>query len=66
MFCVVNGVKYLSYENSGYINFTIVDFAQEVCAGIFTVKLKNENNENDIIEITEGRFDLICTEPIGD
>ena len=31
-----------------------------------TLKLKNENDDTDIIEIINGRFDLICTEPRGD
>jgi ribosomal protein L33 len=44
----------------------VVDFIKQVCAGSFYVKLKNEKDENDIIEIKNGRFDLICTEPIGD
>ena len=66
VFCYINDIKYISYENSGAINFEKVDFTEQVCAGTFYVKLKNQNNEDDIIEITDGRFDLICTQPIGD
>ena len=66
VFCYINDRKYISYENSGTINFQKIDFNQEVCAGVFSGKLKNENNPTDIIEITEGRFDLICTAPLGD
>ena len=66
IFCVINNTLYLSYENSGTIDFQKVDFNQEVCAGVFSVKLKNKNDPTDIIEITEGRFDLICAEPLGD
>jgi hypothetical protein len=65
-FCYINDIKYISYENSGNINFQKVDFNQEICVGIFSLKLKNENNENDIIEITNGQFDLKCTRPVGD
>jgi hypothetical protein len=66
LFLIINNKKYLSYENSGIIEFTKVDFTNEVCAGVFSAKLKNIDDENDIIEITDGRFDLICTKPIGD
>lgn len=66
LFLIINSKKYLSYENSGIIEFTKVDFTNEVCAGVFNAKLKNIDDENDIIEITNGRFDLICSEPLGD
>lgn len=66
LFLILNHKKYLSYENSGIIEFTKVDFTSEICAGIFNTKLKNIDDENDIIEIKDGRFDLICTKPIGD
>ena len=66
IYCYINDIKYISYQNSGFINFEKVDFTQEVCAGIFYAKLKNENNDDDIIEITNGRFDLKCTRPVGD
>lgn len=66
IYCFINNRKYISYENSGTINFETVDFIKQVCAGNFYAKLKNENDENDIIEITSGQFDLICTEPRGD
>ena len=66
IYCYINNRKYISFENSGSINFEVVDFTNQVCAGIFYAKLKNENDENDLIEITNGRFDFICTEPIGD
>jgi hypothetical protein len=63
LFCNINDKKYISYENSGIINFETVDFTKQVCAGNFYAKLKNENDENDIIEIKNGQFDLICTIP---
>lgn len=58
IFCSINGSRYISYENSGYITFNKVDFDNGIYAGTFNVKLKNKDNENDIIEITEGRFDI--------
>ena len=40
VFCYINDRKYISYENSGTINFQKIDFNQEVCAGVFSGKLK--------------------------
>ncbi|QTE24292.1 hypothetical protein [Polaribacter cellanae] len=63
IFCYLNDRKYISFENSGTINFEKVDFIEQICAGNFSAKLKNEMDENDIIEIKNGQFDLICTIP---
>ena len=49
---------YLSYENSGLLVFSRLDIENGIYAGTFSVKLKNKDNENDIIEITDGRFDI--------
>jgi len=49
---------YLSYENSGSIEFSRLDITNGIYSGTFSVKLKNKDNENDIIEITNGRFDF--------
>ncbi|QNM85913.1 hypothetical protein H9W90_01980 [Polaribacter pectinis] len=66
IFLIINNKKYISFDNSGSIEFNKVDFISEVCAGIFNTKLRNIDNQNDIVQITNGRFDLICTKPIGD
>ncbi|QTE24295.1 hypothetical protein [Polaribacter cellanae] len=63
IFCYLNDRKYISFENSGTINFEKVDFIEQICAGNFSAKLKNEMDENDTIEIKNGQFDLICTIP---
>jgi len=55
---IINSRNYLSYENSGTITFTKIDETQGIIAGTFTLKMKNKNDKNDIIEISEGRFDI--------
>ena len=57
-FAVINNTGYLSYENSGTIAFTKIDEIKGIIAGTFSLKMKNRNNENNIIEITDGRFDI--------
>jgi hypothetical protein len=47
---------YGSIEATGKIIITRYD--DEVISGTFYCKLKNDHNPNDIIEITEGRFDF--------
>ena len=47
---------YGSIANSGKITFTRND--SKVISGTFYCKLKNRDEPYDIIEITEGRFDL--------
>jgi hypothetical protein len=51
-----NGKFYGSIENTGKVNFTRNDAT--VISGTFYCKLKNKDNANDIIEVTEGRFDI--------
>ncbi|WP_034061122.1 hypothetical protein [Lacinutrix jangbogonensis] len=48
--------NYCSYENSG--NITISRYDNGIISGIFNARLKNINNNEDEIEITEGRFDI--------
>ena len=50
--------QYRSFNNSGNLEFTRLDINNGVYSGTFTVKLKNKDDENDIIEITNGRFDI--------
>ena len=60
IYCHINGNSntYLSTENSGILEFSRLDIINGIYSGIFSVKLKNKNDENDIIKITEGRFDI--------
>lgn len=58
IFCFINNILFISYQNSGTITFSKVDYNKGIYSGTFNVKLKNKDDENDIIEITEGRFDL--------
>ncbi|WP_445747795.1 hypothetical protein [Polaribacter sp.] len=58
IFCFINNVLFISYQNSGSITFNKVDYNKGIYSGIFSVKLKNIDNEDQIIEILDGRFDL--------
>ena len=48
--------EYCSFEDSGTINIT--RYENGVISGTFSCRVRNKNDFNDIIEITEGRFDL--------
>jgi hypothetical protein len=50
--------QYSSFNNSGNVTFSKIDIKKGIYSGTFSVKLKNKDDENDIIEITEGRFDI--------
>ena len=52
---IKNGVKYLSKQCSGSIIFTGVTDADS--KGTFEFALFNENNSNDVLQITAGQFD---------
>jgi hypothetical protein len=58
IFCVINNKKYLSFEDSGLIDFTKANFDNKIYAGIFNVKLRNQDNPEEFIEIKDGRFDI--------
>ena len=58
IYATINGVKYLSFSNSGSINFSKISLSEGIYSGTFNVRLKRNTNENDIIEITDGRFDI--------
>ena len=45
-------------SKSGEINFTYIDFTQRIIAGTFSFNAVNSSNPNDIITVTEGRFDM--------
>ena len=49
---------YCSTNNSGILNITRYDFAHRIISGTFNCMVKNKDNSNEMIEITEGRFDI--------
>ncbi len=49
---------YCSIEGTGSLNIMRFDLENRIVSGTFNFKARNENNSNDIIEITEGRFDI--------
>ena len=53
-----NSRSYLSLENGGTLTITKYDYANGIISGTFSCKAVNNNNSSDIIEITEGRFDI--------
>lgn len=50
------GHHYFSIENTGTINILKSD--AQTLSGTFTCQARNANNPNDIINITDGRFDI--------
>lgn len=60
LYCHIGGSNntYLSFNNSGTITFSRLDINDGIYSGTFSVQLKNKDDENDIIEITDGRFDI--------
>ena len=53
--------QYVSFENSGTYNITRLTLSTgsgAVIAGTFNCRVRNINNPNDEIEITQGRFDI--------
>jgi len=51
------GNWYCSINNGGIINFSKIDNLANY-AGTFSCTVQNRDNPNDIIEITQGRFDI--------
>jgi len=49
---------YCSLENSGIISITRYDLENRIISGEFSCLAVNSVDPNDIIEITEGRFDI--------
>ena len=60
IYCHINGNNntYLSYENSGLLEFSRLEINNGIYSGTFNVKLKNKDDETDILEIKNGRFDI--------
>jgi hypothetical protein len=50
--------RYSSYENSGTITITRFDSENKIYSGTFYFKAVNRDAPNDIIEVTNGRFDV--------
>jgi hypothetical protein len=49
---------YCSFENSGEIIITRYDRDNRILSGTFSGRVRNKNNPNDIVDITDGRFDF--------
>lgn len=49
---------YCSVENSGTLSITRYDFQNKIVSGTFSCTLQNRDNPDEIIEITDGRFDI--------
>jgi len=52
---IKNGIKYLSKQGSGQVTFTVKTDTD--VKGTFEFNLYNENNLNDVIHVTNGKFD---------
>ena len=50
--------KYLSNTNSGTITITKIDTVNKIVSGTFQLTAFDENNSEETIEITDGRFDM--------
>ncbi|MFC6267753.1 hypothetical protein [Frigoriflavimonas asaccharolytica] len=50
------GHNYVSIENTGYIN--VIKSDAQILSATFSCKAKNVSNANEIITITDGRFDI--------
>lgn len=44
--------------NSGSINFTHIDYLSRITSGTFSFTAVNFENPNDVITVTDGRFDM--------
>lgn len=55
-----NGVQktYWSGNNAGTITITRFDYLNGIRSGIFNVTLYNKDNPTEIIQVTDGRFDI--------
>ncbi|MBC7557338.1 MAG: hypothetical protein H7195_10295, partial [Chryseobacterium sp.] len=53
------GVTYNSKAfNKGEVNITKLDRVNKIISGTFWFEATNENNPNDKVSVTDGRFDL--------
>ena len=49
---------YCSIEGEGILTIMRYDFENRIVSGTFSCKAVNRDDDNDIIEITQGRFDI--------
>ena len=54
----VSGKTFLSSPNSGTITITRFDYPNHVISGTFSATLYNQTNTTEVIQVTDGRFDL--------
>lgn len=54
----VSGKTFLSGPNSGTITITRFDFPNRILSGTFNGTLYNQTNSSEVIQVTQGRFDL--------
>lgn len=54
IYTLINGEKYISKDNSGTVTFT--NITDNNVEGTFKFTLYNENDNSDIIQITNGKF----------
>ena len=59
---IANGLGGITYNskafNKGEVNITKLDLANKIISGTFWFEATNENDPNDKVSVTEGRFDL--------
>jgi len=49
---------YCSIENAGTLTITRYDLANRIVSGTFSCSMQNKDDSSEIIEITQGRFDM--------
>lgn len=54
----ISGKTFLSSYNSGTIKITRFDYSNGIYSGIFNCTLYNKDDPSEIIQITDGRFDI--------
>jgi hypothetical protein len=54
----VGGKTFISGANSGTINITRFDYTNKIYSGLFSCTLYNKDNASEIIQVTDGRFDI--------
>jgi hypothetical protein len=53
-----DNIWYCSIEDTGSLVISRYDFENRIVSGTFNFSAQNRDNPNEIIEVTEGRFDL--------
>ena len=52
------GKRFLSGPNAGTIKITRFDYPSGIYSGTFSLKVYNKENPSEIIQVTDGRFDI--------